>query len=112
MKIALAQINPTVGDFVGNTQKIVEFAERATALGADLVGVGRLYVYGLAAAGKAGIVRVLELLEDEVVECLGLLGLARFGGLDRTYLRAVEAVTEAHVHSAFPLLSLPEASYR
>ncbi|MDP9096011.1 MAG: alpha-hydroxy-acid oxidizing protein [Pseudomonadota bacterium] len=82
---------------------------KAIALGADLVGIGRLYVYGLAADGADGIVRVLELLEDEVVECLGLLGLSSFAELDRRYVRAAEAVSEAHVHSAFPLLSLPQS---
>ncbi|GGA65923.1 NAD+ synthase [Edaphobacter acidisoli] len=37
MKIALAQINPTVGDFSGNTKKILEYASRAAALGVNLV---------------------------------------------------------------------------
>ena len=46
MKIALAQINPTVGDFAGNTRKIIEFAERAQALGADLVMFPELAVCG------------------------------------------------------------------
>ena len=46
MKIALAQINPTVGDFVGNTQKIFEFAERAQGLAADLVVFPELAVCG------------------------------------------------------------------
>ena len=46
MKIALAQINPTVGDFVGNTRKILEFAERSQALGADLVMFPELAVCG------------------------------------------------------------------
>jgi len=84
---------------------------KAIALGADLVGIGRLYCYGLAAAGAEGVARVIELLEEEVAECLGLLGLRGFGGLDRSYLRPVEAVTEPHVHSAFPLLTLPTIKY-
>ena len=84
---------------------------KAIALGADLVGMGRLYCYGLAAAGPEGIARVFELLEIEVAECLGLLGLRSFAGLDRSYLRPVEAVMEPHVHSAFPLLSLPVHKY-
>ena len=46
MKIALAQINPTVGDFAGNTRKILEFAERAQGLGADLVMFPELAVCG------------------------------------------------------------------
>lgn len=37
MRIALAQINPTVGDFAGNLEKITAFVERATAAQADLV---------------------------------------------------------------------------
>ncbi len=46
MKIALAQIDPTVGDFAGNTRKILEFAGRAQALAADLVIFPELAVCG------------------------------------------------------------------
>ncbi len=46
MKIALAQINPTVGDFAGNTRKILDYAERAAALAADLVLFPELAVCG------------------------------------------------------------------
>jgi predicted amidohydrolase len=37
MRIALAQINPTVGDLTGNRRKIEEFSTRAAAAGAELV---------------------------------------------------------------------------
>jgi NAD+ synthase (glutamine-hydrolysing) len=37
VRIALAQINPTVGDFAGNLAKIASFYERAAALSAELV---------------------------------------------------------------------------
>ena len=37
MRIALAQINPTVGDFAGNLALISEYVERAVAQGAELV---------------------------------------------------------------------------
>jgi NAD+ synthase (glutamine-hydrolysing) len=46
VKIALAQINPTVGDFTGNTSKILEFAARAEEQGADLVVFPELAVCG------------------------------------------------------------------
>ena len=46
VKIALAQIDPTVGDFAGNTRKILEFAERAQGLGAELVMFPELAVCG------------------------------------------------------------------
>ncbi len=77
---------------------------KAIALGADLVGLGRLYLYGYAAGGAEGIARVIELLEIEVIECLGLLGLSSFAGLNASYLRPVEPVVSPTVHSAFPLL--------
>ena len=46
MKIALAQINPTVGDFRGNTAKIVDFTHQAAAANADLVIFSELAICG------------------------------------------------------------------
>lgn len=46
MKIALAQINPTVGDFTGNIKKILEYAARASEQGAELVVFPELAVCG------------------------------------------------------------------
>jgi isopentenyl diphosphate isomerase/L-lactate dehydrogenase-like FMN-dependent dehydrogenase len=77
---------------------------KGMALGADAVAIGRLYLYGMAAAGEAGIHRVLELLEDEIRICLGLLGVAKFAELNETYLHAASPVTTPHQFSAFPLL--------
>jgi len=76
---------------------------KALALGADLVGLGRMQCYGLAAAGQAGIVRMLEIMEDEVTRALGLLGVTSFGKLDRSYLHAAAPANAPHVFSAFPL---------
>ncbi len=46
MKIALAQINTTVGDFAGNAAKILDYARRAEAQGADLVVFPELALCG------------------------------------------------------------------
>ena len=46
MKIALAQINPTVGDFAGNSEKIIDVARRAKERGADLVVFSELCLCG------------------------------------------------------------------
>ena len=46
MKIALGQINPTVGDFAGNAAKIIEFSRRAQADGAGLIVFPELSVCG------------------------------------------------------------------
>ncbi|HLX73868.1 MAG TPA: nitrilase-related carbon-nitrogen hydrolase, partial [Terriglobales bacterium] len=46
MKIALGQINTTIGDFSGNAAKIVAFAQRARAAGAGLILFPELAVCG------------------------------------------------------------------
>lgn len=87
------------GGFVRGTDVV-----KAIALGAQAVGVGRLACCGLAAAGQAGLERVLELLEDEVRIAMGLLGVSRLSQLDRSYLHPAAPVTLPHATSAFPLL--------
>jgi len=83
---------------------------KALALGAHLVGLGRMQCYGLAAAGQAGIVRMLEILEDEVTRALGLLGVTGFGKVNPSYLHAAAPTNPPSVFSAFPLLDI--APYR
>ena len=46
MKIALAQFNPTVGDFAGNSARIVEFAREAGKRGAQLAVFSELCLCG------------------------------------------------------------------
>jgi len=46
MKIALAQFNPTVGDFEGNSARILELAGEAKGLGADLAVFSELCICG------------------------------------------------------------------
>ncbi len=87
------------GSFVRGTDIV-----KGIALGAHVVGIGRLACMGLAAAGQAGLVRTLELLEDEVRICMGLLGVDRLAALDGSYLHAASPVGRPHVTSAFPLL--------
>jgi isopentenyl diphosphate isomerase/L-lactate dehydrogenase-like FMN-dependent dehydrogenase len=84
---------------------------KAIAVGADLVGIGRMQCYALAANGQAGIVRFLELLEDEVQRSLGMLGVTKFADLDRTYLHPAQATNPPHGLSAFPLLKLDDYRY-
>ena len=77
---------------------------KAMALGADAVGIGRLQGLAAAAAGEAGIIRALELLETETRITLGLLGVTSFAELDASYLHAATPVNTPGPFSAFPLL--------
>jgi glycolate oxidase len=74
------------------------------ALGASAVGIGRLCGLGLAAAGAPGLVRALELLEDEVRTCLGLLGVTCYAELTPKHLAPAAPVGAPDTFSAFPLL--------
>jgi len=46
VKIALGQINPTVGDFAGNAARIIDFSQRAKAAGAGLILFPELAICG------------------------------------------------------------------
>jgi glycolate oxidase len=77
---------------------------KAIALGAKAVGIGRLTGLGLAAGGAPGLVRALEILEDEIRICLGLLGVTSLTELSSSYVTTAPAVSRPDTFSAFPLL--------
>ena len=113
------QVLPEIVDAVKGRAKIMvdgSFCRgtdivKAIASGADLVGIGRLQCWALAAGGENGIVRLLELLEDEVIRCLGLLGVTNFSELDKSYLHQAAPTNLPHVFSAFPLLDIEPYRY-
>ncbi len=75
---------------------------KAVALGANAVAIGKLQGWGLAAGGQAGLVRVLEILESEIMTTMGLLGVARLDQLTSAYLCKVQPLGPCHEMSAFP----------
>jgi len=83
---ALVEVAEAVGDQV---ELLVDGGVRhgtdvikARALGARAVLVGRPWLYGLAAAGEAGVAGVLEILRTEIDRALALLGRPRFDDVD------------------------------
>jgi isopentenyl diphosphate isomerase/L-lactate dehydrogenase-like FMN-dependent dehydrogenase len=74
---------------------------KAIALGATAVAIGKLQGWGLAAAGQQGLVRVLELLENEIITTMGLLGVTRIDQLTTAYLCPVQPLGPSHEMSAF-----------
>jgi glycolate oxidase len=110
---------PEVVDAVAGRAKIVidgAFCRgsdivKAIAAGADLVGMGRMQCYGLGAGGQPALVRMLELLEDEVMRSMGMLGVTRCADLDRTHLHPAPPANLPHVLSAFPHLKIDDWRY-
>jgi NAD+ synthetase len=73
MKIALAQINPTVGDFAGNIERIVKFAQGAQERGADLVVFSELALCGYPPRDLVERPSFIHKSETELERLAGLL---------------------------------------
>jgi L-lactate dehydrogenase (cytochrome) len=87
----LAEIVDGVGDRLdvmmdGGVQRGTHVL-KALSLGAKAVGVGRAYLYPLAAAGQAGVERALGLLRAEIERGMKLMGYASVAELSRNNLR-------------------------
>ena len=77
---------------------------KAVALGARAVCIGRLQCWALAAGGEDGLVRAIDILEEEIIIGMGLLGVTRLQDLDESYVERVDAIEPAHLFNAFPLV--------
>jgi L-lactate dehydrogenase (cytochrome) len=87
----LAEIVDAVGDRVdvmmdGGVQRGTHVL-KALSLGAKAVGVGRYYLFPLAAAGQPGVERALELMRTEIERDMKLMGCASISQLSRANLR-------------------------
>jgi L-lactate dehydrogenase (cytochrome) len=87
----LAEIVDAVGDRLdvmmdGGIQRGTHVL-KALSLGAKAVGVGRLYLFPLAAAGQAGVERALGLMRAEIERGMKLMGRTSISQLSRDNLR-------------------------
>lgn len=87
----LAEIVDAVGDRLdvmmdGGVQRGTHVL-KALSLGAKAVGVGRFYLFPLAAAGQAGVERALGLMMAEIERGMKLMGRASISQLSRDNLR-------------------------
>ncbi len=64
---------------------------KALCLGARAVCVGRAFAWGLGAAGGAGVTRAIEILRDDVVRTMKLLGVASVHDLNSSFVAVSEA---------------------
>ena len=79
---ATIDVLPSIRDAVGPEMEILLDGGihrgtdilKALALGADGVGVGRAYLWGLTAGGKQGVRKAFEILKTELDRAMGLLG--------------------------------------
>ena len=100
---------PEIAEAVGGNARIVldggvvrgADVVKALALGADAVAVGKLQGWGLGAGGKDGLLQTLEILEDEVLRVMALLGVSSVDQLNPSYVTKGHPVTPPHEMSAW-----------
>ena len=91
---ASLRILPEVVDAIGDQVEVLvdggirrgSDVVRALALGARAAMIGRSWAYGLAAAGEAGVAKVLEILRADIDRTLRLLGCPSTSALDRAFV--------------------------
>lgn len=87
------------GGFVRGTDVL-----KALATGADAVALGRFQGWALAAGGQAGLVNALEIMEAEIRNTMGLIGVSSLDQLDPSFVKEARAVDASNELSAFPFL--------
>jgi L-lactate dehydrogenase (cytochrome) len=87
---------PRIVDAVGSRMEILfdsgvrsgQDVFRALALGARACMIGRAFLYGLGAAGEAGVAKVIDIIRKELDITMALTGTRRVSEIDRTAIAA------------------------
>jgi glycolate oxidase len=74
---------------------------KALCLGARAVGIARLQAWAVTAGGAPAVLNMLEHLEEEVTNTMGLLGVTKVADLGPEYLTRVTPLDPVHEHSTF-----------
>jgi isopentenyl diphosphate isomerase/L-lactate dehydrogenase-like FMN-dependent dehydrogenase len=93
---ATLEVLPGIADAVGDRVEVLfdsgirrgSDIVTALALGARAVLIGRAHLYGLAAAGEAGVRHAIDILAGELRGTMALCGAATLADLDRSLVRA------------------------
>ena len=88
---------PKIADAVGSDIEVLfdggvrcgQDVFRALALGARACLSGRAYIYGLGAAGEAGVARAIEIIKNELDVTMALTGCKNVGEIDRQKIAAM-----------------------
>ena len=106
------EVLPEVVDAVGGRAEIIVDGAimrgtdviKALALGATAVGLGRMQGIALGAGGEDAVVRMIEIVADEIKRAMGLLGVTKLSDLGPRCLAPAEPLERNWLDSAFPLI--------
>ncbi|HVD01614.1 MAG TPA: NAD+ synthase [Candidatus Dormibacteraeota bacterium] len=111
LRIALGQLNPTVGDLEGNSRKVIDWVERARAEGADLVAFPELVLTGYPPEDlllKPSFIRDnLRALEKVVAASRGIAVIVGFVDMDSDIYNAAAFAADGEVKGVYHKYYLP-----
>jgi len=112
VRVAIAQINTTVGDLDGNAQKILDYVEKARAAGADIVSFPELAVCGYPPEDlllKHAFIRdnldALSTLVKKIGDIVAVIGFADKAG--REVYNAAAVVYDKKIRKVYHKILLP-----
>ena len=88
---ATIDVLPSIREAVGPNVEII--MDGGVQRGTDSVGVGKPYLYGLAAGGTPGVIKALDILRVELDRAMGLLGV---GTVDELKRRGKDLIKRRH----------------
>ena len=77
---------------------------KAISLGADCIGIGRLQCYAAATNGREGLNKMIDILTQEILVCMRLLGVKCLDDLDSNYVKKDISISDPSLISSFPLI--------
>ncbi len=111
IRIALAQINPTVGDFAGNTAKIISSVERARQSGAEIVAIPELSLTGYPPEDlllrPQFIAANLKALDQIVASSKGIVAIIGFVGKTTDIHNAAAIICDGEIKGVYHKSFLP-----
>src|SRR6201996_516794 len=121
VRLALAQINPTVGDVDGNTAKIAAWIERAREAGAEMVIFPELCIPGypaedlylkrhFLAANVAAVERLAKELAPGITAMVGFAEPVEAGGDSRHAYNSLAVIADGAVQRVYRKTRLPNYS--
>jgi glycolate oxidase len=100
---------PEIMDVVNNRAEVIidggiqrgSDVLKAVALGAKGVALGKLQGWALSAGGTPALIRLLEIIEDEIRVAMGLIGVTKMSELNQNYVCKEDRVSEPHEMSSW-----------
>ena len=102
-------ILPEIADQVSGTVQIVldggiqrgSDVIKAVAMGADVVAIGKMQAWALAAGGAPALFRTFQIMEEEINVAMSLMGVTSFSKLSKNNICKADSVTSPHEMSSW-----------